>query len=484
VDTTHAAPAKGEALQRSAVILGGSMSGLLAARAVSRHFARVTVVERDALPDAEALRKGVPQAAHTHGLLASGFRILNEYFPGLMEELEARGAPCGDVVADMVWYQFGRWKLRHQAGLRGITVSRPCLEAAVRRRVRRLPNVTFLDETDGLRPSFDAGARRVVGLVVRARDGGPEQTLDADLVIDASGRGSQSPKWLDGAGYGRPREIAVRANVGYATRVFARQPGDLFGGVGAVVAGTPPRGTRLGAVLAAEDGRWMVTLIGMVGDHPPVDEAAWRAFAATLPVPAIHELVSSARPLSGVVSYRYPASVRRRYERMHRFPAGYLVIGDAVCSFNPIYGQGMSVAAAEAQALEASLIADPGDLWKRFYARARRIVDVPWAIASGEDRRYPQVEGRRTPASRALNRYVEAVHAAASTDRLVCRRFFDVLNLLAPPSALLSPRVAWRVLTRRPPEGAGSPWGSEGQGDEPMQRPGPLDGPASAGAEH
>lgn len=252
--------------------------------------------------------------------------------------------------------------------------------------------------------------------------------------------------------------------MGHATRVFERRPGELFNSTGAVVAGTPPAETRYAAILAAEGSRWVVTLIGMLGDYPPVEEKAWTSFAASLPVPVVHDLVVSARPLTEIVSYRFVANQRRLYERMKRFPEGYLVTGDALCSFNPLYGQGMSVAATEAKVLDECLATGMADLAKRFYARARKTVDIPWLIATGEDLRYPQVEGPRPPGSWLVNRYLDRVHAAASDDATVCRKFFDVLNLLAPPSSLMSPPLAWRVLVRRPPSGRGSPWGIRGAG--------------------
>ena len=445
----------------SAVVLGASMGGLLAARALASHFARVTLVERDALPERDESRKGVPQSNHAHGLLASGYQAMDEYFPGMMDELEALGAPRGDVVGDFLWFQYGHWKLRHDSGLRGITVSRPCLEAAIRRRVKALPNVTFLEGAEGVKPAFDTGTGRVTGLVVRSKDRTAGETLCADLVVDASGRGSQSPRWLEESGCGHPEEITVKVNVGYATRTFARKPGEFFGSMGGIVSGTPPASTRYGAVLAAEHARWVVTLVGILSDYPPTDEAGWVAFAETLPVRAVHQLVTSAQPLTDIVSYRFPANQRRVYERMSRFPAGYLVIGDAVCSFNPIYGQGMSVAATEAKALDECLTVGLDGLSQRFYARTRRIVDIPWAIATGEDLRFPQVEGRRPPGFGLVNRYLERVHAMASSDPVVCRKFFDVLNLLAPPPSLMSPGVAWRVLGRSKPQGEGSPWGTK-----------------------
>ena len=432
----------------SAIVFGASMSGLLTARAVSRHFDKVIVVERDVLPDGEALRKGVPQAAHAHGLLASGYQVMDEYFPDMMDELEAGGAPRGDVTGDFLWFQYGHWKLRHPCGLRGITVSRPCLEATIRRRIKAIANVTFVEGVEGCTPLFDRAASRVVGLSVRYGESKRKQTLSADLVIDASGRASHSPKWLEEWGFGSPEEICVKVHVGYATRTFERRPGEFFNSIGGLISGTPPASARYGAVLAAEGNRWIVTLVGSVRDYPPTTEPEWTAFAATLPVSAVHDLVTSARPLTEVAGYRFPANQRRHYERMKWFPKGYLVIGDAVCSFNPIYGQGMSVAATEAKALDECLAERMEGLAPRFYARIRRIVDIPWTIATGEDFRFPQVEGTRPIGSVLINRYLEQVHEAASRDRVVCRKFFDVINLLAPPPSLMAPHVLGRVLLR------------------------------------
>jgi 2-polyprenyl-6-methoxyphenol hydroxylase-like FAD-dependent oxidoreductase len=442
----------------TAVVLGASISGLLAAKVLSTHFDRIIVLDRDVLSTETGTRAGVPQSAHAHGVLASGYRVMDEYFPGMMEELSTLGAPLSDVVGDFLWFQYGHWKLRFQSGLKGICVSRPCLEAAIRRRVKALPNVAFLEEAEGVKPTFDGRAGRVTGIIVRRRDHAAEEKLDAELIIDATGKRSRSPAWLEEWGFGRPRMLDVTVNVGYATRIFARRPGDFFGSSGAIVSGTPPRDTRYAAVLAAEGNRWVITLVGTAGDYPPTDEKRWMQFAASLPVSAIHDLAAGVRPLGKICGYRFPTYQRKLYEHMGRHPAGYLVIGDALCSFNPIYGQGMSVAALEAKALDEILAAGVHDLTPRFYDRAKKIIDIPWLIATAEDLRFPQVEGKRPAGFGLMNRYLERLHAVASEDPVVCRRFFEMLNLHVSPVSLMSPSIAWRVLARAVPRGTGSPW--------------------------
>ena len=431
---------------RHAVVLGASMAGLGAARALTRHYERVTVVERDTLPAGGGGRKGVPQGGHAHGLLASGFRILDAYFPGMMGQLVDAGALELDLTGDFLWYQYGGWKLRADCGLEGIVVSRPLLESTVRGRVRALAGVAWLENHDVEEPVLD-DAGRVNRVLVKDRTTGQVRAIEADLVVDALGRGSPSPRWLKSWGFDAVSETNVRVDVGYATGAFERRPGDLHGARGAIIAGTAPESKRYAAVLAAEGDRWVVTLVGTLGDHPPTEVAAWRAFAATLPTPDIHAMVEGREPLAPIASYRFNANRRRHFERLGRFPGGFLVVGDAMCSFNPLYGQGMSVALREARALDDCLEKGDGDdLAARFFAEASAIIESPWAIATGEDLRYPEVEGARPPGFGLISRYMARAHRAATRDPVVLRRFFEVASLLAPPTAMLSPGIAWRVL--------------------------------------
>ncbi|MEV7225525.1 FAD-dependent monooxygenase [Polymorphospora sp. NPDC051019] len=436
-----------------AVVVGASIAGLLAARALSETYAHVTVVDRDPLPDASAARRGVPQGRQLHVLLARGREVLEELFPGLSEEVAALGGAMVDLQDDVHWYNDGFRMRRAPSPMTAFGVSRPLLEHVVRTRVRALSNVTLLPDTEVLGPTATPDARRVTGVRVRVRTAdAPESTIDADLVVDAGGRGSRSPVWLDRLGYAPAPEERVRVDVTYVTRTYRREPDQLEGLLGALTNATPalPRG---GIVAVQEGDRFAVAICGMLGEEPPHDDEDLVRYAETLAAPQIGALLRSAVPASPPVRMRFPASLRRRYERLRRFPDGYLVIGDALCSFNPIYGQGMTVAALEALLLRDLLAAGGTRLARRFFQGAARVVDGPWAISVGTDLRFPAVPGRRTPKVRFVNAYVERVHAGAVADPELGAAFLRVLNLIDPPTRLLAPRTVWRVLRagrRRP----------------------------------
>jgi 2-polyprenyl-6-methoxyphenol hydroxylase-like FAD-dependent oxidoreductase len=274
--------------------------------------------------------------------------------------------------------------------------------------------------------------------------------LLADLVVDATGRGSRSAQWLESLGYGRVEESTIRIDVGYATRIYRRRAGDLPGAAAMIISPTPPADKRCGVLLPMEGDRWILTLGGWCGDHAPADDAGVLAFARSLAAPAIGDLAARAEPLGEIVIHRFPSNLRRRHERMRRFPEGYLVFGDALSSFNPIYGQGMTSSAMQSRALgevmaAARRAARLDGTWRTFFRRAARVVDIPWMVTAGEDFRYPEVEGPRPPATDLINRYVAQVHRAASEDEEVYRAFLYVMNLAKAPPSVFAPATAVRV---------------------------------------
>ncbi len=398
--------------------------------------------------------------------------MLEELFPGLTAELEACGAPVGDVLGDARLLFGGHRLARAETGLIALSASRPLLEDRVRARVRALRGVRFAPPGDvvGLRPSPDR--RRVTGVrLLRRADGSAEEALDAELVVDATGRDSRAPAWLEALGFARPEEVRVRVDVGYATRRY-RLPPDVLGGDLACVHGPAPARPRGGALARLEGGVWMLTLFGMAGDYPPTDPAGFAAFARSLPFPDLHDAVWAAEPVDDPVGFRFQADVRRRYERLRRFPQGFLVVGDALCSFNPIYGQGMTVAALQALALRHHLRPPrpghgPGT--HPVLRALARVTDAPWELTLGADLAVPGVEGRRTPGRRLAGAYVTRLQEAAAHDPALARAFVRVTGLVDPPEALMRPAIALRVLrpgrhAARQPERPGEPIAAAGDG--------------------
>jgi 2-polyprenyl-6-methoxyphenol hydroxylase-like FAD-dependent oxidoreductase len=429
-----------------AVVLGVSMGGLAVARVLADAYRRVTVLDRDMLPAPGVQRRGVPQGRHAHGLLARGREALEELFPSLTDELVARGALYGDVQLQGRWYNEGVRLRQAPSGLNSLAVSRPLLEGQVRQRLAALPGVRIVDDQDVAGLVATPDGRRVSGVRTIDRTvGGVAETLTADLVVDATGRGSRSPVWLEALGYRRPEREEVRIHGSYATAMYRRRQEHLDGDRLVIVAAT--RTTRRGAAMLAQEGdRWIVTLFGYLGERPPTDPDGFVAWAASLPTPDVHEVIAKGELLQAPVPARFPGSVRHRYERLDHFPEGYVVTGDAVCSFNPVYGQGMTVSALEALALRDCLRDGAGQLGRRFFRSAAKLIDIPWGIAVGADLRFPEVGGPRTPKVRMVNAYLARLHVAAGSDPVLGRAFLRVVNLIDPPEHLMSPELAFRVM--------------------------------------
>ena len=431
---------------KHAIVIGSSMAGLLAARALSTRFEQVTVLERDRLPENPEPRKGVPQGRHAHALLAAGLNSLESLFPGMTQTLIQAGALSGDAAASIRWFQFGGYKVRSHSGITGLCLSRPLIESTVYGAVTNLPNVSFVETCSVIALTTSPDKSKVTGVQVSLDDYEIFENLDADLVVDASGHGSLAPNWLEDLGYAKPIQSIIKINVGYTTRTYRRHSSDLGGDIAAILAPKAPEQKRAGVMLAMEGNRWMLTIVGTLGDHAPSDEAGFLEAVKNLPAPDIYNVIKNAEPLSSIVTFKYPHNQRRHYEKLTRFPEGLLVFGDALCSFNPIYGQGMTVAALEALALLEESRAELDGLAKRFFARAATIIETPWTIAVGEDLRYPEVEAPRGPAVKFINWYIGKVHIASRTDTVVCNAFHKVSNLLEAPPSLFAPSIVARVI--------------------------------------
>jgi 2-polyprenyl-6-methoxyphenol hydroxylase-like FAD-dependent oxidoreductase len=415
------------------------------------HVEQVVLVERDELPDGAQHRRGVPQGWQFHILLARGLAVLNRLFPGYGEELRAAGAVPLRIPTDLLVLGPAGWVDRRARGWEALSASRPLIEAVVRAQLRALPGVTVLDGHDVLAPTASRDGRRVQGVRVRRVGGaGDAVDIDADLVVDASGRGSRAPAWLADLGYPAPERTSVDPHLAYAARVCRIPQGVATDWKAVMLTSQPPSIPRTGNLFPIEDGQWMVSLMGAGGQHPPTDEDGFTAFTRSLRHPVMADAIRDAEPVTPIRGHRGTANRRWHFERMPRWPERFVVLGDAACAFNPVYGQGMSTAAVAAETLDECLreqrrrrrAGDLDGLAARFQRQlARRSAD-PWLLSTGQDLRFPTTTGMRPGAVlRAQYRYEDRVGAACTTDPAVADVYTRVLGMLDRPSALLRPHV-------------------------------------------
>jgi 2-polyprenyl-6-methoxyphenol hydroxylase-like FAD-dependent oxidoreductase len=416
-----------------AAVVGGSVAGLLAARVSSSAFERVLLFERDDLSE-PGPRKGVPQANHSHVLLGAGSAVLSRLFPGLFAAIGQAGGLDVDMSLYNNWYHFGRWKRRFESGIRGHLQSRVLLEAELRQRVLALPNV--LPRRGSVESiSWPAGRPQL------SVDG---ERIDVDFLVDASGRGSKLPEHFAAAGFERPREDSVVVDVMYTSARYARSQKRNW--LGILLYPTPPHDKRAGAVLPLENGEVIVSLFGWCGERAGYDDAAFRAFAQTLPQPEIAEFLATATRTSDFHRYHYREARLRHFASLSQRPARTIAIGDALCSVDPVFGQGMTVAALSAEVLEQCLREPADDPSASFWARVPAAYRTAWELSTTEDFRYPEVSGHRPFGTRLAHWYTAQIHRLTSSDDDVYRRFAKVMHLMSPPSHLFHPNVLRKVL--------------------------------------
>ena len=439
---------------RHAVVVGGSIGGMLAARVLAEHFDRVTVIERDHLPENGDHRPGVPQARHLHFFLKRGLMVAEELFPGVTADLLEKGSHLLDQGRDFrILYRSG-WSPRAEIGLDFCTFTRPLLEATIRKHLLATPEVHLLEgfEVAGLVRSEDGS--RVEGVTLHPRHHDPHtapviNTIMADLVVDTSGRGSKTPEWLQAAGFTRPEDTVVDAFWGYATRIYEPVEELKKDWKNLLLMNRPPYQPRAGIIQPIEGNRWLVTLAGVMHDYPPTDEEGFLRFARSLSSPELYRAIEHARPLSRIWGYRNTENRLRHYEKA-RVPQGFAALGDSVCAFNPVYGVGMTLTGLEALALRDCLRRGNGHLDSRhFQKQVAKLVAAPWALTTGEDLRWPATQGGKiTFKVKLMHWYIEQVIQLIPQSQEVFRRFQEVNHMLKAPTALFHPAVLGPVLRR------------------------------------
>jgi 2-polyprenyl-6-methoxyphenol hydroxylase-like FAD-dependent oxidoreductase len=429
-----------------AIVIGGSMAGLLAARVLADHVEQVTIIDRDRFPAEPVFRPGTPQARHTHVLLLRGQQILETLFPGLKAELADAGVPMFDWCADMARHGPHGWALRFPSDFQVYSCSRHLLEWSIRRRLARHPAVHFREACRVTDLLMDESGSQVLGVKLVERS--PEAaragtTLAADMVIDASGRDSRAPQWLANHGYAAPTETVIDSKVGYATRYYRIDPSQATNlkGLGIYTQ------TRGSGFLEIEGSRWSVTLTGFGQDAPPSDEAGFQAFIHKFERTELVSALQHAQPISPIYGYRRTENRWRHYERLDRRPENFLILGDAVCALNPTYGQGLTAAALAALDLDHCLrqgsFNNPA---LRFQRRLARSLRAPWLMATSADSQAMGSHTSQSLASRLMHRYIDQLYGLTRRNRRVALARYRVMHLLAPPISLLSPAVALPVI--------------------------------------
>lgn len=386
-----------------AVVIGSSIAGLTTAKVLAKYLTQVTIIERDAPVLEQDFRSGVPQARHAHTLMPRGQEILEQLFPGLMDELVAGGAVDVDVTKDIAFYHAGAWRTPQQRGqTRSISCSRPLLETAIYRRVTGLPNVRVMRGYRAVGLIADEARRRVTGVHLQTGRGASAQEIvqTADLVVDASGRQSQAPKWLAGLGFRPPEEWRVDAFVGYSTRIYKRPENFSESWKRLYIRPTPPDGTRGAILLPQENDLWVVTLVGIAGDYPPTDADGFLEFARSLPTQRLYDAIKDAEPLCAPFGFRRTENRVRRYDKLPRYLDGFIVSGDAVCALNPVYAQGMTAAVMSSLALDRTLrryreslaAGDVTGLAGTFQKKLREATDRLWSMSTRKDWDWPITE--------------------------------------------------------------------------------------------
>jgi 2-polyprenyl-6-methoxyphenol hydroxylase-like FAD-dependent oxidoreductase len=450
---TH--PANVPARHGHALVIGGSIAGLLAAWVLADHVEQVTIIERDHLPTTPTFRPGVPQAHHYHFLLVRGRQLLEMLFPGLGADLIAAGALLMDWSADLERFGPPGQAQRFSSDLHSYACSRDLLEWSVRRRVAQHPRIHFREGCRVVDLVFDQNSSRITGVWLAPRstpvaDRTEATSLSADLVVDASGRTARTPQWLAAHGYPTPTETVVDSSTGYATRYYELDPSSQRDWQGLVIY-TRTYGASL---LPLEGGRWSVLLTGM-GEHaPPTDEAGFMEFIRNLSRPDLYTALEHARPLSPIYGYRRTENRWRHYERLDRRPENFLVLGDAVCALNPIYGQGMTTAALGAITLDRCLRrsgwgkhpVERTGLAARFQRQLARTLHTSWLLATSADTATVRNAGDGRRSTRLIHAYMDQLYLVTRRNRRVALARYRVAHLVSPPISLLHPGVALPVI--------------------------------------
>ena len=438
-----------------AIVIGGSIAGLLASRILTNHFENVTIIERDRYPQEPEYRSGVPQSHHVHSLLTRGHRILEQLFPGLTDSLLEKGALPIDWIEDFAWLMSVAdvWTPRFPSGITTCLCSRNLLEFTIRKHLNKFSQVKFLENASVTELFTNSNNTAVEGVKVKVAQKG-QIKLSAQLVVDASGRNSQAPKWLEALGYEMPQETRINCFLGYASRLYQCSQLETVDWKLLYVMPSAPDNPRGGMIFPIENDRWMVTLIGIGKNYPPTEESGFLDFARSLRNDVVYQTITKAQPISSIYSYRNTENRLRHYEKLKRIPENFLILGDAVCSLNPIYAQGMTLAALNALTLDNCLEQQQQSRGKgnftgiaqRFQKQIAKVNKTSWLLSTSYDLLWSTTVGAKPDlVTRLRQKYLDQVMKASIDNNTVHQTLIEVMSMLKPPTVLFAPRILLKV---------------------------------------
>jgi 2-polyprenyl-6-methoxyphenol hydroxylase-like FAD-dependent oxidoreductase len=448
--------------RQHAIVIGGSMAGLLAARVLAKHFARVTIIERDSLPADTTYRAGVPQSRQLHVLLQRGQQLLEQYLPGFTSDLVAHGGQSYDFIEGTRLNAGFGWNPQYFGDVPFMSATRTLVEWVARQHVLALPQISTLPNHQVVDLVASAEKQRVTGVHVRARNDqadNPIAEILGDLVVDASGRHSRAPEWLRALGYAAPAETVIDPHLGYSSRLYRPKPGVTRPWKTLYLMMQPPKQLRGAVITTVENGDWMVCLCGYGANVPPTKENEFVAFAQSLPFPDAAEAIADAEPLTPIYGYRDTSNQLRAYAKLRALPDGFIVTGDAVVAFDPVYGQGMTTATIGADVLDRALARrrDPElhGFGHAFQQQLAKAVDPAWQLSSGADLAVPGVTGGKSSLMGTIqSSYLNRIYRLMGTHRRTRITFTRVVMMTQPPTALFHPAILLRAMTVRKQEDA------------------------------
>lgn len=444
-----------------AIVIGGSIAGFLTAKVLTNYFQQVTIVERDPFPNQPEPRKGIPQCTQLHILLTRGRQIMEELFPGICDDLMAQGAAKVDMIGDVKWLNPFGWAKRFPSGFMALSFSRYILDWLIYQRLSTITSIDFVEQAyvTELLPSKNNQAVSGVRIKQREHNGKKiDKTLQADFIVDASGYSSNAPQWLEAMGYEAPEETKITTGMGYASRLYEIPHNFQEDWQGVYIQVAPPERTAMGVLYPIENNRWIVGVCATTPNRPSKDETAFLRALKQLPSPIIYNAVKQAEPATPIGIYHPPGNRLRHYEKLTRQPERFVVLGDAICSFTPVYGQGMTVAALGAMALGECLKkisqnqpSHLSGLGKTFQTKLAKINADPWIAATSQDAKYPSVKGMTKAPSvpeKLIGWYMDQVICLTTTadNPQTVIALSEVFHMLKSATTLFHPRIALQVL--------------------------------------